>query len=126
MNQLETNDVLFKIDNDTLYCYYKPNIVMDLDMAKRIVKDRIGFTQGKSYPILIDFTNLKSATKEARDYMNQPEGGLNGLIRGAFLSNSVVTTVFINLYLKINKPSIPTRFFTNKEEALSWLKTTNN
>jgi hypothetical protein len=70
---------------------------------------------------LIDFSNLKSATKEARDYMNDPEGGLKGLVGGAFLSNSIVATVFINLYLKINKPVIPAKFFTKKAEALNWL-----
>ena len=126
MQQIETPDVFFKIENETLFCSYKQNIVMDLNMAKRIVKDRMEFTKGKSYPILIDFTNLKSASKEARDYMNDPKGGLMGLKRGAFLSNNVVTTVFINLYLKINRPTIPAKFFTNKQEALKWLKRKKN
>lgn len=126
MQQIETPDVFFTIENETLFCSYKQNIVMDLNMAKRIVKDRMEFTKGKSYPILIDFTNLKSATKEARDYMNDPNGGLMGLTKGAFLSNNVVTTVFINLYLKINKPTIPAKFFTNKQEAIKWLKSKKN
>lgn len=125
MEQIETPDVIFKIDDNILFCSYKQNTAMDLKMAKGIVKDRMEFTKGKSYPILIDFTNLKSATKEARDYMNDPKGGLSGLLRGAFLSNSVVTNVFVNLYLKINRPSIPARFFTNKEEAINWLKNGN-
>jgi hypothetical protein len=37
------------------------------------------------------------------------------------LSNNVVATLFINLYLKINNPVIPARFFTNREEAIKWL-----
>lgn len=118
-----TNDyVSIWIEDGILFSNYKKQLDIDLDIAKRIVKDRIEFTGGASYPILIDFTNLKSATKEARDYMNDPNGGLKGLLGGAFLTNSVVTTVFINLYLKINKPSIPARFFTKKEDAIKWLK----
>jgi len=58
---------------------------------------------------------MKSATKEARDYMNSSEGGLNGLLGGAFLSKSVVASLFINLYLKVNNPAIPARFFTTRK-----------
>lgn len=126
MDVFETNYVSLWIDDGILFSIYKKQIVIDKDVAQKIVKDRIEFTKGKSYPIIIDFTNLKSATKEARDYMNDPQGGLVGLLRGAFLSNSVVTTVFINLYLKINKPTIPTKFFTNKKEAIDWLKNPSN
>ena len=126
MEIAETNYVTVWIEDGILFCSYKEQITIDLDTAKKIVKDRIEFTKGVSYPILIDFTNLKSVTKDARDFMNEPTGGLSGLVKGAFLSNSVVTTVFINLYLKINKPTIPTRFFTNKQEALNWLKNGSN
>jgi hypothetical protein len=33
-----------------------------------------------------------------------------------------VSTLFINLYLKVNNPAIPARFFTSKEDAVKWLK----
>lgn len=122
MKQIETDDVFFTIDDDILFCSYKKQIEIDLNIAKRIIKDRVAFTEGKSYPILIDFTNMHSVTKEAREYMNAPEGGLKGLLGGAFLSNSLVTTLFVNLYLKINQPTIPAKFFTKKEEAITWLK----
>jgi hypothetical protein len=122
MKKTETPDMFLSIENETLICSYKQRLDMNLDIAKRIVQARIEFTQGESYPILIDFSHLKSATKEARDYMNDPDGGLKGLVGGAFLSNSVVATVFINLYLKINKPIIPSKFFTEKAEALNWLQ----
>jgi hypothetical protein len=122
MKQIETQDVFFSIENDILFCSYKKQIQIDITIAKRIIKDRVEFTGGKLYPILIDFTNMHSVTKEARDYMNDPEGGLKGLLGGAFLSNSLVTTLFVNLYLTINKPTIPAKFFTKKTEALNWLK----
>lgn len=122
MKQIETKDVYFSIEDGILFCSYKRLLTIDLDIAKMIVKDRLDFTEGKSYPIVIDFSNLKSANKEARDYMNDPEGGLKGLLAGAFVSNNVVATLFINLYLKINKPTVPARFFTSKEEALNWIR----
>lgn len=123
---LETNDVIYEIRDGILFCSYKKELVMDIITAERIVKDRLEFTQGKDYPILIDFSNMKTITKEARDYMNSPQGGLRGLIGGAFLGNNAVATLFINLYLALNNPPIPARFFTNKEDALEWLKKIRN
>jgi hypothetical protein len=121
MKEIETQDVFFRIENEVLFCSYKPHLEIDIVAAKRIIKDRIDFTEGKAYPIMIDFSNMKSVTKEARDYMNSPSGGLIGLLCGAFLSKSVVATLFINLYLKINNPTIPAKFFTNKADARNWL-----
>jgi hypothetical protein len=122
MKKFENDYVTLWIEDDILFCNYKKQLSLDLADAKQIVKDRVEFTEGKSYFILIDFTNLKSTTKEARDYLNDPNEGLTGLLGGAFLSNNVVATLFVNLYLKVNNPTIPAKFFTNKAEAISWLK----
>jgi hypothetical protein len=113
-----------KIENDIIFFKYKPSIEIDIHMAKDLVQKRLDYTDGQSVYTLIDFTNVKSVTKEARDYMNSPDGGLKGILGGAFLSNSVVATLFINLYLKVSSPSIPAKFFTNINDAISWLKKT--
>jgi hypothetical protein len=125
MKKIETQDVFFALEDGILFCSYKPHLEIDITVAKRIINDRVSFTEGKSYPILIDFSNMKSTTKEARDYMNSAEGGLKGLLCGAFLSNNVVGTLFVNLYFKVNSPPIPSRFFTSKAEAIEWLKKVN-
>jgi hypothetical protein len=116
------NISFWKEDDDIIFFNYAPKIEIDINIAKELIKNRLEYAKGEPTYTLIDFSNVKSVTKEARDYMNDPEGGLKGILGGAFLSNSVVTTLFINLYLKINKPSVPAKFFTKKEEALNWLK----
>jgi len=106
---------------DTIFGIYSPKLEIDIRIARELVDNRLDYTQGKPVYTLIDFTNVKSVTKEARDYMNSPEGGLRGLLGGAFLSNNVVATLFVNLYLKVNNPTIPAKLFTNKAEAIKWL-----
>lgn len=108
-------------DDEVLFATYVPHLEIDMAIARELVRDRVEFTGGRPHYVLIDFTNVKSVTKEARDYMNSPEGGLKNILGGAFLSNNVVATLFINLYLKINNPDVPARFFTNKDEAVKWL-----
>ncbi|MBI1769746.1 MAG: hypothetical protein HYR67_15365 [Bacteroidetes bacterium] len=111
-----------KIEKNIVFFKYKPSIEIDINIAKDLVKNRLDYTSGQSVYTLIDFTNVKSVTKEARDYMNSPDGGLKGILGGAFLSNSVVATLFVNLYLKVSNPSIPAKFFTNEEDAVGWLR----
>jgi hypothetical protein len=108
-------------EENILFWDYSPQIEIDISIAKELVKNRLEYCEGKSMYTLIDFTNVQSVTKEAKDYMNSPEGGLKGILGGAFLSNNIVSNVFINLYLKINKPAVPAKFFTKEEEALAWL-----
>lgn len=109
-------------ESDTVFATYKPKIEIDMTVAKELVSDRVAFTRGNPHYILIDFTNVRTVSKEARDYMNSTEGGLKGILGGAFLSYNVVATLFVNLYLKINRPAIPARFFTNRDDAVQWLQ----
>lgn len=109
-------------DERIIFWNYAPSLEMDIDIARELVQNRLEYTKGKSVYALIDVTNLKSTTKEARDFMNSEDGGLKGLLGGAFLSSNVVATLLVNLYLKVNSPSIPAKFFTNRQEALSWLR----
>lgn len=106
---------------EIIFGVYAPRLEIDLTIAKELIDNRVEFSNGKAMYTLIDFTNVKSVTKEARDYMNTPEGGLKGLLGGAFLSNNVVATLFINLFLKVSHPVIPAKFFTDRTEALNWL-----
>jgi hypothetical protein len=106
---------------DIMFGSYAPQLTIDLEIARELIENRLSFSEGQPVYTLIDFTNVKAVTKEARDYMNSKEGGLKGILGGAFLSNNVVATLFINLFLKICKPTVPAKFFTNRDEALKWL-----
>jgi hypothetical protein len=120
--EYETASFWKEADDDILFFKYAPKLEMTIDSAREIVRSRLEYCHGASMYVLIDATNIKSATKEARDYMNSREGGLKGVLGGAFLSNNVVATLVINLFLKMSNLPIPARFFTNKEEAVKWLR----
>ncbi|NJM25550.1 MAG: hypothetical protein HC859_08705 [Bacteroidia bacterium] len=107
---------------DVLFSAYASKLEITLDIAHELIRSRLEFCDGKPMYVLIDFTNVKSVTKEARDYMNSPDGGLKGVLGGAFLSANVVATLFINLFLKVSPPVVPAKFFTNRVDALVWLQ----
>jgi len=100
---------------------YLPGITIDLKAAKIIVRDRLAFQKGVSYPALIDARNLKTVTKPAREYFDRGDGIKN--IRGAaFLVTNAFTCLIITIFLKINKPKVVTKIFTIEQYAIDWLE----
>ncbi len=121
MKKFESETVSLTIDDDILFVVYTKPYTIDLESAKRDVNYRIAFQEGKSYYVITDIANLKTASKKAREFLSNPEGGLKGIIAGAFVSNSIFSYTILNLFLKINKPVIPSRFFLNQEDAIKWI-----
>lgn len=105
---------------DGIFCmYYHPLNSMNLEVAKSIVKERLTFVNGISYPCLFDLTKVKEATKEARDYM--ADKGNDLVLASAILVNSPLLKMGANFFIMVNKPKSPTRMFTSKESAIEWL-----
>ncbi|HTB31955.1 MAG TPA: hypothetical protein VK808_08010 [Bacteroidia bacterium] len=114
--------ISFEIKDDILYVTYLPGGAIDLEIAKEIVKSRLEYTESKPYPILVIDNGVVSMNKEARDYSSDKDGGLKGALAGAVLSKSVYSEFLGNFFLRITKPEIPAKVFTDKAKALEWLE----
>jgi hypothetical protein len=63
---------------------------------------------------------MKSADKDARNYLAK-EG--SSYTKGvAVMVDSPMSKIIGNIYLGLNKPTTPTRLFTDKNEAVEFLK----
>ena len=120
----DTNYVTMKIEDDIFYMYYKPIELLDINIAKKIVKDRLAFKDGISYPSLFDIRKVKGSTKEARDYMANEGNEL--VLASAMMVSSPVLRMMANFYIMVNKPKNPTRMFTDEESAHEWLSLFKN
>ena len=118
---IENAFIKYWVEEDILFGEYKHVDVNSLAIAMECVKDRLLLANGNSYPYLLDARKLRSINKEARDYFASEESE-KCMVAGAILVDSSITTIIGNFFLKINKPSIPTRIFTDKEKALDWLR----
>lgn len=110
----------FWIEEGILNFIYKPNIILDLNEAKAVVKARLRLQQGKTYPILCDIRQLKFSSKAAREYM-----AVTGCLKAlaiAFVMEEAYSGTMVTAFMKISKPTVPTRAFTTTAEALSFLK----
>lgn len=94
-----------------------------LEIAKQVVTNRLKFSNYKPVPILINDIGLKSIEKDAREFLSS-DAGIEGLIAGALVTDSTFGRHLANFFIRISvvKPKIPTRLFSNEDEAINWLR----
>ena len=112
---------VYRMTHDLLHVVYKKGISIDLKAAQLIVRDRMLLQEGKVIPVLCDIRGVKRVNKPARDYFAL-EGSL-WVKALAFLIDPPISDMISDFYLGTHAPSFPTRSFTNKSEALAFLKT---
>lgn len=115
----DTNYVTMFVENGIFYMCYKSLELLEINIAKTIVQDRLAFKKGIFYPSLFDIREVKQSTKEARDYMANEGNDL--VLASAILVSSPVLRMMANFYIMVNKPKNPTRMFTDKDGAVEWL-----
>lgn len=120
-NQIDNKYALHFITQGIVNCVVKVDF-MDIEVAKKCCSSRQLVQGGKKMPVLTDARILEKVTSEARIY-GATTTVCDSMIAHAVFIDGKADTFFINLFLKINKPIIPTKFFTNKELAIDWLKT---
>jgi len=119
MVRLENEYAIVELSNGIIVGTLKPDIVDKL-IAQKAVISRLELSHGKSFPFLINIKSVKTVTKEARDFLASEEG-CKGVTAASILIDSVIGSMIGNFFIRISKPLVPTRLFTNEEDAKKWL-----
>jgi len=109
------------ITDGLLYHKYAPELVITLTIAEEITRQRILMSDGKKYPLLVDGRTTKYITKDAREYWAKGDG-IKYLTAGAFIIGNSIHKIFGNMFLKVNRPPLPARLFTEVEPGVLWLQ----
>lgn len=117
---LDTPYVYLELSEGIISGYYKSELIIDLEIAKDIVKLRNEFQEQKVYPAMIFDNGVRSMNKEARDYFSTKEGS-RGLSAAALVLKSPFSKMFGNFLLKINSPVMPVKIFNDQVKAKLWL-----
>lgn len=119
---LENDFVEFWIEGGIIYNRYKPDVsIITIEIAKKIVEDRLKVSNGITRPGFIDLTNAISIDKQSRRYFSMGES-MKYLSASAIVVNNEITKLGGNIYIRIDKPRIPTKLFTDKMLAVKWLE----
>ncbi len=108
------------IKDNILYCkYLQPTV--DEKMIDYATKKRLEMVGDNTLPVLSDIRAVKNFTREARQRLSQPDGAINcGKV--AVVLNSSIQKVFFNFFNAVFSAPVPTKLFTNFEEAENWIK----
>jgi hypothetical protein len=116
---LENDFIKYTIEDDLLFAEYKVPTVVDLDSAKEMIEMRHRISDYRKQYWCVDFTNLKSFTKEGRDYADVH--GQDYLYATAVIVNSHLKGFILNTFLKLKKSKVPLQAFKSKVDAVAWL-----
>jgi hypothetical protein len=119
-SRFENEYASFWIEADIVYFVYKPNVVVSLEAARKIVEDRVRFQDREDFPIYCDIRGMKSADKEARNYLAKEGSSYARAV--AVVVDSPMSKIIGNIYLGLNKPITPSRLFTDEKDAVEYLK----
>ncbi len=119
---IENEYVEIWFENGLVYEVFKPGTVINIAAAERIVKDRLTVSAGKTSPIFIDLRQMVATDNRSRSFLASEEAQ-EFLSAGALLINNEIQRLLMNLWLKIDRPYIPVKGFTDMAKALEWLET---
>jgi hypothetical protein len=81
----------------------------------------VNYMPGKKFFVLFEGDEDASVSGEARR-AGASEEYTEHVAALALYSNKAYERIIGSLFLKINKPLVPTEFFDNREHAIAWLK----
>ncbi len=93
---------------------------VDLDQAKLLLKAYLDITDKTKTPHLFTPTKFVIMDKEVMAFVKN-EANKYGKA-DAFVIQSLPQKIIGNFYLKVVKPSVPTRLFNSEDEAVEWLR----
>ena len=100
-----------------LHLVWNPGTVLEADDVHAAMARVNELADGAEYPMLIDMANTQAVTRQAKSVFSHKCAAS----RIALLGSSPVNRVIANFAMARRTLPCPTRFFTSRSEALSWL-----
>ncbi len=113
--------ICFEIKEGVLHSSYSKEIDIDLQIAQEVVSYRVMYQENQDYPVVAYGEPVNSMTKEARDFFAN-DVGLKNVTALAIVINNALEKMLGNFYIKVSKPKVPTKLFTDLDSAIDWVK----
>lgn len=95
--------------------------LLDLEVAKIITTDRLKVSNGVARPLYVELGKATKIDRAANRYLSTGPA-MECLTATGILVRDQIEKLGANIYTGFFKPSVPTRFFTDKDKALDWLR----
>jgi hypothetical protein len=121
-NLTQTAYTTLEMTDGVLVITFLPGIEITLDVAREIVQTRKNLTGLRSYPGLADVRQVKSVTRDAREFLSSDEA-TQGVSAAAMLVDSAFSSFLVNFFMSVtaSKRKVPTKLFSDRKKAIQWL-----
>lgn len=109
------------VDKGVMHAVFEPETIVNISMAKNLVKYRLDLSNNKQFPLYVDIRGILAIDVEARNYLISEEATKLANAAAIHVGNPI-SKLLANLFLTVDKPIKPTRIFSDKTKALTWLK----
>ncbi|MBL7922115.1 MAG: hypothetical protein JNJ40_17505 [Bacteroidia bacterium] len=110
------------LEDAVIEIYIKSGIVAETEDLEELKKISSEIAGNKPYVILVTSGELSSFSKEARE-LSASKTFITNAKAKAIIVDSIAKKIIGNFYLKVNKPYLHTKLFSEREKALQWLRT---
>lgn len=122
MKTFETNAYVMNIHDDLLIEFkVKKNVKLEASDIWESRDQSVNYMPGKKFFVLFEVEENFDVSVDGRRAGASEEYSRH-VAAVALCSNRLHEKIIGNLFLKINNPIVPTRFFDKREEAIEWLK----
>ena len=105
------------LDNGYIHLVWNRSVrIEEVDAQEAMAAVNV-VADGSEYPMLVDMATTESVSRQARAVFSIPCAAS----RIALLGSSPVDRVLANFFLSLHVPPCPTRFFTDRGDAMAWL-----
>ena len=93
---------------------------VSLEQAIKLTNAYIDMSKGMKIPHLFTANKFVIIEKDVMEYMKDVANEYGKA--DAFVISALPQKIMGNFYLNVFKPKVPTKLFTNKDKAITWLK----
>jgi hypothetical protein len=104
-----------------VYVFFKEHALLDINLQLRMFEAYHTVTNSKLTPFLFIADSGVTITKEARDNAILLEESSPCKATAVIVTN-LAYKLIANFYMQFNKPKRPYKVFSNKGDAIEWLK----
>jgi hypothetical protein len=111
----------FKLEGVIIENIIKEGVTLEVSDVVKIKEINLRLCENKNYALLVDAKAGSTINDEARSMLASAELAHFNMAKAVILYTQK-QKILGNIYLRVNKPHVNTRLFTNRAKALKWLK----
>jgi len=123
VNEIYVENMLRSIlyENGIIEIVWDTNLeVIEVHHLKQVQKTLAILGDGKKMPVFFTAHEFLAVSNDGRVFAASTEG-ITYTLANAVLIDSLPKKILFNFFLNFNRPIAPTKGFTTREEAFSWL-----